>query len=84
MNEAQILAYLESHAPLTRFYLFAPAQGGQALIKYFDAAGKSWNIMEDDDQFVAQLTQFLERSDVRVFNDYATLLKFEEESGLRN
>lgn len=81
MNDTEILAYLESHAPLARFYLFMPSQGDDVLMKYFDASGRSWNIMEDDDETVAQVAKFLKRSGVQVFHDYSALLKFEQESG---
>jgi hypothetical protein len=83
VNDTEILAYLESHALLERFYLFMPGPGDDVLLKYFDASGKSWNIMEDDDKAVAQVAEFLKRSGVQVFNDYSALLKFEQESGKR-
>lgn len=60
-----------------------PGPGDDVLLKYFDASGKSWNIMEDDDKAVTQVAEFLKRSGVRVFNDYSVLLKFEQESGKR-
>lgn len=81
MNDTEILAYLESHAPLERFYLFMPGRGDEVLMKYFDASGRSWNIMEDDDETVARVAEFLKRSGVQVFNDYSALLKFEQEAG---
>lgn len=83
MNDTEILAYLESHAPLERFYLFMLGQGDDVLMKYFDASGRSWNIMEDDDETVARVAGFLKRSGVQVFNDYSALLKFEQESDKR-
>lgn len=81
MTDTEILLYLESHAPLERFYLFMPGQGDGVLMKYFDSSGRSWNIMEDDDETVAQATEFLRRSGVQVFRDYSALLKFEQDSG---
>lgn len=83
MNDTEILAYVESHAPLECFYLFMPGQGDEVLMKYFDASGRSWNIMEDDDETVARVAEFLKRSGVQVFNDYSALLKFEQEAGKR-
>lgn len=83
MKYTEILAYLESHAPLERFYLFMPGQGDDVLVKYFDDSGRSWNIMEDNDEAVAQVAEFLKRSGVQVFKDYSSLLKFEQESEKR-
>jgi hypothetical protein len=79
MNDPEILAYLQSHAPLERFYLFTPKGGDEVLMKYFDSAGRSWNLMEDDDEMVAQAVSFLKRSGVKVFEDFAALLRFEKE-----
>lgn len=78
MNDTEILAYLQSHAPLERFYLFVPRGGEDVLMKYFDSSGRSWNIMEDDDEAVARAVEFLKRAGVQVFDDYEALLKFEE------
>lgn len=78
MNDAEILAYLQSHAPLERFYLFMPRGGDDVLMKYFDASGRSWSIMEDDDETVARAAEFLKRAGVQAFYDYDALLKFEE------
>jgi len=60
-----------------------PRGGDEVLMKYLDASGRSWNIMEDDDETVAQAVAFLKRSGVQVFDDYAALLKFEEGAGRR-
>ena len=83
MNDAETLAYLDSHAPLERFYLFAPRGSDEVLMKYFDSAGRSWNIMEDDGITVAHAIDLLKRSGVQVFNDYAAMLRFEQEATTR-
>ncbi|WP_348995393.1 hypothetical protein ABFG95_02245 [Achromobacter sp. HNDS-1] len=79
MSDAEILQYLQSHASVDRFYLFI-APGGDALVKYFDASGRSWNLMEDDDVFIARVVDFLRLSGVRVFDDFEALLKCEQET----
>jgi hypothetical protein len=83
MNDAEVMVYLQSHAPLERFYLFVPKERSEVLMKYFDAAGKFWNIMEDDDETVAKASELLKRSGVRVFVDYPALLAYEEEEWAR-
>lgn len=79
MSDDDVLVYLQSHAPLERFYLFRSPKGGGVLMKYFDALGRPWSIMEDDDAFAAQAVDFLRRSGVQIFDDYPALLKFEQE-----
>ncbi|QPF74662.1 hypothetical protein G8A07_18215 [Roseateles sp. DAIF2] len=54
------------------------------LMKYLDSKGRSWNIMEDDDETVACAVGFLKRSGVQVFDDYAALLKYEQEAAERS
>lgn len=83
MNDAEVLAYLLSHAPIDRFYIFVPP-GGDALMKYFDSTGRSWNFMEDDDEMAACAVAFLRHSGVKVFDDYSELLKYEQEYSLRS
>lgn len=84
MSDTDVLAYLQSHASLERFYLFRPPGGDEVLMKYLDASGRPWSIMEDDEAFAAQAVDFLKRSGVRVFNDYPALLKFENEAANRS
>lgn len=79
MSDVEILDYIQSHAPVDRFYLFN-SLGGEVLVKYFDAAGQSWSIMEDDEVLVTKVVGFLRRSGVRVFNDFGALLKYEKET----
>ncbi|WP_124823544.1 hypothetical protein [Burkholderia stagnalis] len=79
MTDSEILEYLLSHAPLERFYIFISPDNGGELMKYFDGSGKSWSIMEDDDEVAACAIEFLKRSSVKSFDDYSRLLQFEQE-----
>jgi hypothetical protein len=80
MGDSEVLAYLQSHAPLERFYLFMPRGDNEVLMKYLDSAGRSWNLMEDDDETIARAVDFLRRFGVRVFDDYAALLRYEQDA----
>lgn len=77
MNDSETLTYLLSHAPLSHFYVFARPGSTEVLMKYFDANGASWSLMEDDDETVSAAVEFLKRSGVTVFQDYAALLEYE-------
>ncbi|HTH10756.1 MAG TPA: hypothetical protein VMA55_14410 [Acidovorax sp.] len=79
MSDVEVLEYLQSHAPLERFYLFKSPEG-DILMKYFDRSGRSWNLMEDDDAFSSRAISFLRRSGVRVFDDFSALLRYEREA----
>jgi hypothetical protein len=83
MNDAEVLAYLLSHAPLDRFYLFAPPGASAALMMYFDSSGKPWSIMEDDDETVERAVEFLKRSGVPVFDDYLAVARHERDTANR-
>ncbi len=75
VNDAQIIKYLLQYAPIENFYVFAPP--GNALLKYFDANGRPWTIMEDDEKLVERAVVFLKASGVKVFEDHAALVQFE-------
>jgi hypothetical protein len=79
MNDAEVLEYLVSHAPLERFYIFEPRGTGNALMSYFDSAGRPWNIMEDNTELVARAVAYLKASGVKVFEDYSALLQYEQQ-----
>lgn len=79
MSDFDVNEYLLSYAPLARFYLFFPPGGDDVLIKFFDEAGRSWNIMEDDESVVANAVAFLSRLNARTFQDHAELLAYELE-----
>lgn len=83
MKDVAISEYLIDHAPLERFYIFMPTGEEGVLMKYFDESGRSWNLMEDDDEMVQCSVAFLMRSGVKVFTDYASLFQFEEEFARR-
>ena len=83
MNSSEVLTYLLSHAPLERFYLFAQAGDGSALMMYFDSRGRPWSIMEDDDETVSLAVDFLKRSGAPVFDDYPALRQYEQEAAKR-
>lgn len=84
MNDSEVLAYLESHAPLHSFYLFAPRGSNEVLMKYQDSNGRTWIIMEDDDEAVERAVDFLKRSGVPVFDDYAAATRHEQEMASRS
>lgn len=84
MNDAQILTYLLSHAPLDRFYLIAPPGASSTLMMYFDPKGEPWNIMEDDDETVECAVNFLKRAGAPVFDDYAAATKHEQDIASRS
>jgi|JI8StandDraft_2_1071088.scaffolds.fasta_scaffold49433_2 hypothetical protein len=83
MNDAQVLTYLLSHAPLDRFYLIEPPGASAALMMYFDSTGKPWSIMEDDDAAVGRAVDFLKRAGAPVFDDYAAATKHEKDMASR-
>ena len=45
-------------------------------MSYFDASGMSRNMMEDNDETVAQVAEFLKRAGVEVFYDYVSFCRF--------
>ena len=81
MSDSDILRYLLSHAPLSKFYLFTHPETEEILMKYFDSTGASWNLMEDDDLTVSSSVSFLKRSGVKDFKDYRALLDYERNNG---
>lgn len=81
MSDFDVQKYLLSHAPLGRFYLFIPPGTDDVLIKFFDATGMSWSLMEDDDCAVAHAVAFLKELGVKTFEDYADLLEYERSEG---
>lgn len=83
MNDAEVLTYLLSHAPLDRFYLIAPPGASAALMMYIDSAGRPWSIMEDDDKAVERAVDLLKRSGVPVFDDYAAATRHEQDMASR-
>jgi hypothetical protein len=78
VNDSDVLKYLLSHAPVECFYLFTPSGSDDTLIKYFDSAGVSWNLMEDDDAAVDLAVAFLKKAGVKVFSDYSGMLEYEQ------
>jgi hypothetical protein len=83
MNDVEVLAYVQSHAPLDLFYLFAPQGTNEVLMKYFDSSGRSWILMEDDDETVDRAVGFLKRSGVPVFDSYPAVQQYEQDTAKR-
>jgi len=76
MNDAEVLEYLQSYAPLDSFHLFA----GDILIRFKDEAGKAWILMEDDDELADRAAALLKARGVKVFDDFSALREYENRS----
>jgi hypothetical protein len=76
MNDAEVLEYLQSHAPLDSFYLCA----GDTLLRFKDEAGKAWILMEDNDKLAARAAELLKARGVKVFDDFFAMLEYEKQS----
>lgn len=77
-SEDQIVDYLSGHSALDAFYVFCSKSEGVGLIKFVDACGSSWSLMEDDDELVAGAMDFLRRRKAPFFHDIASLLEYEK------
>jgi len=77
MNDAEVREYLLSHAPLDRFYLYAPGGHDDGLIRFTDPAGRAFVLAEDDDDLARHAIAVLKALGVRVFEDFSELLQYE-------
>jgi hypothetical protein len=71
LDDGEVRQYLLSHAPIESFYITSE-------INFFDSTGKSWCLMEDDDDLVSDAVEFLKRSGAPCFKDIDTAREFEE------
>jgi hypothetical protein len=76
-TEAEVTEYLLSHAEIGAFYITCLDDSSPGLIKYFDPSGKSWSLMEDDDELVANAVEFLKTKGAPLFEDMNAALEFE-------
>ena len=72
-----IANYLASHAPIECFYVLCSPDNKAILLNFFDAYGKSWTIMEDDDDLFNGAVTFLKKSEAPFFNNRSSMVEFE-------
>ncbi len=80
-TEQEIQSYLLSHAEINSFYVTYFKSSNSGLIHYFDSEGKSWCLMEDDDELVSDAMEFLKNKGIPFLNDMNMIQEFERNWG---
>lgn len=77
-DENVVVDYLKAHAELDAFYIFNVESSRPGLIQYFDSAGESWSLMEENDDLVNACLSYFSDQEASVFRDVDALKAFEE------
>lgn len=80
-KEDELQAYLLSHAAIGAFYITCLDSSNDGLISYFDSNGKTWCLMEDDDELVADAVEFLKNHGTPLFDNIGAVQEFESNWG---
>lgn len=80
-SEEELQEYLLSHAEIGAFYITSLDNSSCGLINYFDSNGKTWCLMEDNDELVADAVEFLKNHGARLFENISAAQEFEKNWG---
>lgn len=76
-REEELLEYLLSYAKIESFYITCLENSSSGLISYFDSTGKTWCLMEDNDDLVEDSVEFLKNHGAPIFEKISDVQEFE-------
>lgn len=76
-KESEVIQFLNNLADIKDYYMHRFNSTNRCLIHYFDKQGKSWALMEDDDEFVSWCVEYLRKINAPEFDDIEEMKAFE-------